>query len=150
MHYDFTSDTTEPGSVILNEIPVWEVIIKLWYWAITTLSTIGYGDFSPKSSLEKFIGSIVLLLGVAVFSIIMNNLMDIMREIRQLDAIGSPRDLSKWIAMLSKYNNGLPMNKEIIQRIEGFFDYYWSANKLSAFATETDMRFMSELPEAVT
>jgi len=80
----------------------------------------------------------------------MNNLMDIMREIRQLDAIGSPRDLSKWIAMLSKYNNGLPMNKEIIQRIEGFFDYYWSANKLSAFATETDMRFMSELPEAVT
>ena len=72
----------EPGSVIHNEIPVWEVIIKLWYWAITTLSTIGYGDFSPKSSLEKFIGSIVLLLGVAVFSIIMNNLMDIMREIR--------------------------------------------------------------------
>jgi hypothetical protein len=72
----------EPGSVIHNEIPVMEVIIKLWYWAITTLSTIGYGDFSPKSSLEKFIGSIVLLLGVAVFSIIMNNLMDIMREIR--------------------------------------------------------------------
>jgi len=81
--YDFTSDVEiEPGSVIHNEIPVWEVIIKLWYWAITTLSTIGYGDFSPKSSLEKFIGSIVLLLGVAVFSIIMNNLMDIMREIR--------------------------------------------------------------------
>ena len=81
--YDFTSDVAmEPGSVIHNEIPVWEVIIKLWYWAITTLSTIGYGDFSPKSSLEKFIGSIVLLLGVAVFSIIMNNLMDIMREIR--------------------------------------------------------------------
>lgn len=90
------------------------MIIKLWYWAITTLSTIGYGDFSPKSSLEKFIGSLILLLGVAVFSIIMNNLMDIMREIRQIDVVGSPRDLSKWIAMLSKYNNGLPMNKEVI------------------------------------
>jgi hypothetical protein len=44
----------------------------------------------------------------------MNDLMDIMREIRQLDVVGSPRDLSKWIAMLSKYNNGLPMNKEVI------------------------------------
>ena len=68
----------------------------------------------------------------------MNNLMDIMREIRELEQVGSPRDLSKWIAMLSKYNNGLPMNKEVIQRIEGFFDYYCAANKLSAFATETD------------
>ena len=114
VYYDFTQDTTIPGSEIHNEIPDYQVIIKLWYWAITTLSTIGYGDLSPKSALEKFIGSIVLLLGVAVFSIIMNNLMDIMREIRQLDAIGAPRDLSKWIAMLSKYNNGLPMNKEVI------------------------------------
>ena len=123
------------------------MIIKLWYFAITTLSTIGYGDFSPKSSMEKFIGALILLLGVTVFSIIMNNLMDIMREIREINIEGSPRDLSKWIAMLSKYNNGLPMNKEVIQRIESFFDYYWSANKLSAFTTETDMRFMSELPE---
>lgn len=89
-------------------------LVRIWYYAITTLSTIGFGDFSPKSVDEKIIGSCVLLIGVAVYSISMNDLMDIMRKIREMDEVGSPRDLSKWIAMLSKYNNGLPMSKDTI------------------------------------
>lgn len=114
------------------------------------MSTIGFGDYSPKSVDEKIVGSLVLMLGVAVFSIIMNNLMDVMRDVRSIDSTGAPRDLSKWIAMLSKYNNGLPMCKNTIQSIEGFFDYYWTQNKLNAFTTDLDKRFMGELPESVT
>lgn len=95
-------------------------------------------------------GSIILMIGVAVFSIIMNTLMDIMRDMRSIDEYGAPRDLSKWIAMLSKYNNGLPMSKDTISEIENFFDYYWSQNRLNAFSTDLDKRFMSELPESVS
>lgn len=29
------------------EFTTMELLVKLWYWAITTLSTIGFGDFSP-------------------------------------------------------------------------------------------------------
>lgn len=76
--------------------------------------------------------------------------MDIMRDLRNIDSVGSSRDLSKWIAMLSKYNNGLPMSKDTITKIEGFFDYYWTFNKLNAFATDLDKRFMGELPENVS
>ena len=54
------------------------------------------------------------MLGVAIFSIIMNNLMDILSDLRNIGQTGSHRDLSKWIAMLAKYNNGLPMSKDII------------------------------------
>ena len=127
-----------------------KILVRIWYYAITTLSTIGFGDYSPKSVNEKILGCLVLLFGVAVFSIIMNNLMDIFRKVSSLEDVGAPKDLSKWIAMLSKYNNGLPMSKDTIQQIETFFDYYWTCNKLNAFSTELDKRFMSELPESVT
>jgi hypothetical protein len=47
-------------------------MVKVFYFAITTLSTIGYGDFHPVSVLEKVIISPILLFGVAIFSFIMS------------------------------------------------------------------------------
>ena len=41
------------------------------------------------------------------------------------------------------------MNKEIITEIEDFFDFYWNTNKMTAFQSNVDKRFMQELPESV-
>lgn len=123
---------------------------KMFYYAITTLSTIGFGDFSPKSTTEKLLGAVILMLGVAVFSIIMNKLMSIIVDFRSIDKVGNHRDLSKWIAMLSKFNGGQPLSKEIISRIEDFFEYYWTNNRLVAMQSEIDLRFLSELPDTIT
>jgi len=57
----------------------------MWYYAITTLSTIGFGDFSPVSVSEKFLTAAILLFGVVVFSIIMNNLMEILRNFKAIE-----------------------------------------------------------------
>lgn len=58
-------------------------MMKVWYYGMTTLSTIGYGDFLPKSVQEKVIISVVMLFGVIVFSFIMNQLMVFLDEIQQ-------------------------------------------------------------------
>ena len=63
--------------------------------------------------------------------------------------VGQHKDLSKWIALLSRFNNGKPISKEIINKIEDFFDYYWTHNRLAALSSEKDKRFMSELPYSV-
>ncbi len=39
------------------------------YWAIVTLTTVGYGDISPSSALGQFIAAIVMLLGYAVIAV---------------------------------------------------------------------------------
>lgn len=39
------------------------------YWAIVTLTTVGYGDISPATALGQFFASIVMLLGYAIIAV---------------------------------------------------------------------------------
>jgi hypothetical protein len=50
---------------------MFEITVKLVYFTFTTLSTVGFGDFNPKSNVERLIVAFGMLLGVAIFSIIM-------------------------------------------------------------------------------
>jgi hypothetical protein len=47
-----------------------EMIVSL-YFALTMLSTVGYGDMFPISNLERAIGVLCMMVGVAVFSMVM-------------------------------------------------------------------------------
>ena len=39
------------------------------YWAIVTLTTVGYGDISPQSPLGQFIASMVMILGYGIIAV---------------------------------------------------------------------------------
>ena len=39
------------------------------YWAIVTLTTVGYGDISPTTSLGQFLAAIVMILGYSVIAV---------------------------------------------------------------------------------
>ncbi|MCB9222711.1 MAG: ion transporter [Crocinitomicaceae bacterium] len=39
------------------------------YWAIVTLTTVGYGDIAPSTPLGQFIASIVMILGYAIIAV---------------------------------------------------------------------------------
>ncbi len=39
------------------------------YWAIVTLTTVGYGDISPNTSIGQFLAAIVMILGYAVIAV---------------------------------------------------------------------------------
>jgi hypothetical protein len=100
-------------------------LTKVWYYAITTLSTIGFGDFAPKSIIEKFIISFVMMLGVSVFSYIMGNFIEILMGYRSMERNGDHRELAKCVALVTKFNEATPLSKDLITEIEDFFEYYW-------------------------
>lgn len=62
----------------------YEEMVKFCYWSFTTLSSVGYGDYSPKSVSEKLAMCFVLLIGITIFSILCNNMMDILMDYRNL------------------------------------------------------------------
>lgn len=39
------------------------------YWAIVTLTTVGYGDIAPSSALGQFIASLIMILGYGIIAI---------------------------------------------------------------------------------
>lgn len=39
------------------------------YWAIVTLTTVGYGDISPQTSLGQFLASLVMILGYSIIAV---------------------------------------------------------------------------------
>jgi voltage-gated potassium channel len=39
------------------------------YWAIVTLTTVGYGDIAPQTPLGQFLASVVMVLGYGIIAI---------------------------------------------------------------------------------
>jgi len=72
---DFENFIDEYG---FEEKTVQESVIASMYFIFTTLSTVGFGDFHPKGNLERVLGAFVLLMGVAIFSYIMGNFLEIL------------------------------------------------------------------------
>lgn len=119
----------------------------LSYYALTTLSTIGYGDFLPQNIPEKLLMSVVLLMGVTIFSLIMNKLMDVLKDFKEMGFTegSSPRDLAKWIKLLAKINDGKPLQKDLVARIEDFFEFYWVNDRMRTLKSEADKQITSEI-----
>ena len=62
-----------------------EIIIILTYFAFTSLSTVGFGDYCPRSNLERLVGAFMLLSGVAIFSYIMGNFIAILENFKEFN-----------------------------------------------------------------
>ena len=60
---------------------VYENLVIMVYYAFTTLSTVGFGDFHPRSNAERLFCAVILLVGVAIFSFIMGNFIDILHSL---------------------------------------------------------------------
>ena len=52
--------------------------IAATYFAFTSLSTVGFGDYYPVSETEKIFGAFILMFGVAIFSMVMSNFSEIL------------------------------------------------------------------------
>ncbi len=55
------------------------------YWAIVTLTTVGYGDISPHTPLGQFIASIVMILGYAIIAVPTGIITSEMTKINEID-----------------------------------------------------------------
>ena len=71
------------------------------YFAFTSLSTVGFGDFHPISNQERLLGAAMLLFGVAIFSYCMGKFVDIFNEIISFNAsLNDGGNLNKFFGLL--------------------------------------------------
>ena len=97
------------------------------YYALTTLSTVGYGDYYPISNQERFAAVIVMLGGVAFFSYIMGNFIEIITNYeKKMGNVDLSGDLHNWLILLTRFTNNINLSKSLTDDIEDHFTYYWA------------------------
>jgi hypothetical protein len=77
-----------------------KVVLSVYYM-MTTLSTVGYGDFSPTNNQEKVLMVVIQLLGVTLFATVINKIREIVNTIKG-DEIEIQRDkkLDEWFNVI--------------------------------------------------
>jgi len=99
-------------------------MITSMYFAFTSLSTVGFGDFHPRSNAERLFGAFILLFGVAIFSYIMGNFIEILQQFKKFhEDLEDGENLMKFFGTLKKFNNQEHIKLELKQKIENHFDY---------------------------
>jgi hypothetical protein len=84
-----------------------ERVIASTYFSFTSLSTVGFGDLHPLNNYERLLTALVLLFGVAVFSIVMGNFIEISESAKSMNEEFDDGDnLSKFFGLLKKFNKG--------------------------------------------
>lgn len=123
------------------------LIATLTYFAFTSLSTVGFGDYAPRSDLERAVGAFMLLCGVAIFSIIMGQFIAILNSFNQFNEENNDGDnLTKFFGVLKHFNKDFPIEAELKYRIEAFFNYRWFNDRNLAFQSESDYLMLQQLP----
>lgn len=121
--------------------------IVLSYFSFTSLSTVGFGDYNPKSNVERLIIAFFLLFGVAIFSYIMGRFIEILQQLQDLNAdLDQGEELNQFLSVLVKFNLGNEIDKTMKKRIETFFDFKWQIDKNFAFHLQDYSNIVSQLP----
>ncbi len=53
-------------------------LVDTYYFLVTTATTVGYGDFSPQTSMGKFLGTAYMVVGIALLGIFLGKVTDMM------------------------------------------------------------------------
>ena len=83
---------------------------------------------------------ISMLGGVAFFSFIMGNFVDIIQS--QKAKFGSQdksEDLQKWMISLARFTNQTPLSQSLVEDIENNMNHFWTYNRLSCFDSPDGM-----------
>lgn len=123
------------------------------YYAFTSLSTVGFGDFHPKNNFERIFCALVLLIGNAIFGFILGMFREMVQEFRSLDSDenNSSDDLNKFFSLLMHFNDHRPINDQLKERIEKYFEYRSQNDRNYALGVynQEDKEMLQQLPEEV-
>lgn len=103
----------------------WTVYLDACYWVLVTMSTVGYGDITPKSSTERLFSCGVILLGAFVWAYIIGSFSATLNSMDR-DKARYDEQMRSIKAMMKFHDVPQPL----IERIDSFFEYKFESKTL--------------------
>ena len=91
------------------------------YWSLTTLTTVGYGDVTPKNDAERLFTSVTLLLGGLVFGYMLGNVSSMMNQLERQDYL-----LRERMDVVKDYVTWRNMPPCLAMRIKSYYAHFYN------------------------
>jgi len=111
------------------------------YWAFTTLSTVGYGDISAKTSIERCVAVVWMICGVYFFSFTIGSLSSILSSVDTKDTL-----LISKLAIIDEFVRDAHLSSKIRARLRASVKY--NSEKEGYSLTDKQEMFY-ELPKSL-
>lgn len=101
-------------------------LILVSYFVLTTLSTVGYGDYYPFSDIEVVVSLVYILAGAAFFAFIMGSFIEIISNYQsKMGRVDRITPLRNWMTLMMRFTGDKPLSKTLNKQIETHFAYFW-------------------------
>ena len=122
------------NAFIWNRPNHWDHALANTYFAMTTMSTVGFGDLHPENDFERIVCLFIFLFGNGIFAMIIQDMLQMFELIKCFNKENErTEDLNKFFNLLCRYNKRNAIKGEIRERIEAHFFYRWNHDKNLAF-----------------
>ena len=88
-----------------------------FYYTVTTITTVGYGDISGTNTLERFIAVVNMIIGVVIFSFVSGAITSVIGNLDIIDAV-EQESISTLVKANSVYNFSNELYLELVRNIK--------------------------------
>lgn len=128
--------------------PLDQLVVSL-YFALTMLSTVGYGDMFPLSNVERIVGVLCMMVGVAVFSLVMGQFTQIHDEFQvQMADPDNYEFLQTWLLLSQRFRNRLPLPTSLYDSIDSDYCFYLQYDRNKYFNDPANTEVVN-IPEQI-
>ena len=119
------------------------------YFALTMLSTVGYGDLFPMSNLERIIGVLCMMIGVATFSLVMGQFTQIHEEFQtQMADPDNYEQLQTWLLLSQRFRNKQPLPTSLYDAIDSDYCFFLQYDRNKYFNDPANSQVI-DIPEQI-
>ena len=98
--------------------------IRSLYWTIATMTTVGYGDITPKRDIEYIFTIVVMMLGASMYAFMIGNIASLFSN---LDA--AKAHFRNRIDAVSKYLHAKRVPNHLNEQVRNYYEYIWARHR---------------------